>query len=1461
MNTIEYRKDWFNVQDPWIDTKLDLMYYRVRYTYSETPFVFPMPKDELTSFKEEAAIDLSNIFNFPTERLNKIAEYIDVIDFSLSPVPSDVFILIKIENLTSFLEENQKKGKFKEKLIRDFVGKMIKLTSLVEKMAKDSKKNKRKYSDFSFDKLSRDLNSLFYKYKNYRPILASPGKKLGEAMTAINSVGFNLTMTLRLEEDYSIVDLFDTSGRAVPAKHSPLQDKRVCSVLYHIDNILGDFSEENPFSYEDQDRFVELYVRPKPETTFTPNLGITDTLIETILGDKSLLNGKYKPTREEYKEEFKQQLFNNIRNESENVNDPVLQEILLSAGSVNSMEGLYEEILNRIPIEDLIALALKCLAKLIPVNEIKKAICSKIVKSISESELKSIITYLEMAGEELHSKIASEISELGLSENQQALLDYTLANPDSEELICLAVFAAIPAAIYLLYQLIENGDAIKDKIKEDYYLVKKAVDKRIQFLFEDIMDVFDILSAVRDGLIEAAESFIASTFMWTVQKILVAIDQACDSREQDFANATTSPLARLNINDLLKNTEKNRNRPPTPIFSEPNVRAYLDELSNLLSLTELCLLLNGNFKPQILDIAFSLLKEERHEQFKKKVGGEGGLKEFLIAVGKNVDKSYCEDALSTYEQQKKILIEICSDTTDMKKKLYEQIYGGKFSPEDILRQLQKESDLNKERLENLVDAMRPEEFLPKLNCTDRRHKSQEFLTNTVVRENIKAIGKQFEQDAGGFKQIFLSNNNYFGSLGTAISGGVAPTNSTKAAPELVSYLEDRSKITTTAKEDNADIFFADGSYEAMPNLTKLSIGNRVVTKPKKIFEEFADEILATNKLDTSVLSANQTKYFDKVVETAIETLLKRVSENNPLLETPQKLRDYPIVSWEGRTVDTCVGPLFSVEEIIEIHGTVWEIYCKSGQPEPDKLAMQKIAYDIYLYIICLQHCLKAIFSLTAFEKSEIDNDNSFILSKITDEIRSSFGLDEDTIFATNYRQLLAAQYEEENFDVNFANEVMTYSRKAFDKILKRSEKLEFFEGFGEKNPLSSLYSLSKYVEKPTFVNEAVSGFYRQNYFRMTPNSDFKETLSPELKEIYNNLLIFLANRVESKLETFGLDALLLPGIFRLAEANLLSEYNKFLPELSLDYTAFPKNLKDSGYIEAYDYRNIIFKEDADKLRTMLAGVKKPADDYSFYYDFCEPFNNYMISLGGFNKYKNQTNHLRSLLLTLLDKPLSDFFSEFRFGRRYVVMVQQNNLSSSKNTIETVTEKVGNITRYHVQLQLINYEEDVPSMTARDLIFTGFPAYKQPKVSDADKAKAGRVASAIDLDFVEDIAVYLTYAGVEQVYGKKIDDLFVPTRKLAVTNVEALTRITSYEQSTDSVSSTSLAPPASDFNLFGVVFGAFLKAGANMTDPFWKTAIPGPLTPIGWAAKFYDADQPANSSEVGPPPKKEVCKDN
>lgn len=1444
MELKEYRKDWFNVADPYI-VGTETLYYRLVFLPNIKPFNFAMPISELDEAKTSAAIELSELLSLSDSKLNQIAEDINIIDYSLGKNPDEVYLLVRVDNFVAFLAENQTENVVKERVIYDFTSKMPKLITLLEKMAKSSEKNKRRYTDFSFKSLARDMTTLFYKYR-----------RKGEFY---KTETFGMTMRLRLKENYSVLDfvILGKEETAIPTKYSVLKDTRVCSVLYYIDNILAEFSEEAVFNYEKEDDFIDKYVKPRPEVSFTSNFGATDKLIDLILGDSSLLNGKYKPTRDEYKEGFKQQLFDEIRNESESTNDPILDELLGNFDADLTIDGIYEEVLNRIPIESLIALALKCLAKLIPADELRKAICSKIVRTISKSEMTLIIDFLETVGDEIHTTLSKEISQLNLDENSEALLQYTIDNPDSETLICLAVFAVIPAAVYLLSQLLEDQNAIKDKIKEDYHLVKKAVEKRIDYFFDDSLEVFDILSAVRDGLLEAAEAFIAQTFLLTVQKILQSIDQACDTREADIANSSVSPIGQLNINDLLRKTEKNRNTQPA--FTDPNLKAYLDELSAILSLTEMCLLLNGMFKDQILDTAMSLLNRPQHSELRKVLDLQK-LKQLFEEIGKHIDKSYCEEALATYEQQKKILIEICTDTTKLKKDLYDQFYGGSFSPDDILRQIQMESDLNKARLENLIDAMRPQDFMPVRNCVDSRHKSEEFLSNTVVRENIKAIGKQFEQNAGGFKQIFLTNGNYLGSLGAAISSGTLPTNSTTAAPELVGYLNNRSKVTADGKKDSAKVIFTDGFYEATPNLTKLSFDNRVVVKEKKIFQEFTDEILSKNNLSKSILMTNPTKFFDKVVETVLETLLKRVSENNPLLETPQKLRNYPIVSWEKSSDDTCVGPLFSVEEITAIHGTVWAIYCKSGQPEPDKLAMQKIAYDILLYVICLQHCLKAIFALAVFELGEIDNPNSFILLKITEEIRKSFGLDGSSTFATNYRQLVAAQYEEENFDINFAVEVAKYSKMAFSKIVERSQversqKEKFFEGFGQKDALSSLRSLAAYNNAPK-----APGMYRQQYFRMTPNINVEATLTPELLEIYNDLRTFLIFRIENNQETFGLDALFLPGAFRLAGSNLMKDFDKIIPELSLDYTQFPKNLKELGYLDAYNHRNVVLTGDASLLRNRLNSGKKPLEDTVFF-DFCEQFNKFLSGISNFKKYNIYgTNQLRKVLLTVLDKPITDFFTEFRHGERLAIVVEQDNLSTSLNNIEEVTEKVGNTFPIHVQLQLVNYEEDVAGVVTAGDFLNNFPTYKQPLPTATDLKRAGRAASAIDLDFVEDIAVYLTYAGVEQLYGKRIDDLFAPTRRLARKNVEALSRISSYDQSTEAVVSPSLTP-SMNFDVFDVVFGAFLKAGANMTDPTWKTTIPGPLTPIGWAAKLYDTDQPENGEKMGPPAKKEVCSDN
>jgi hypothetical protein len=1431
-NKIEsLRKDWFKKYDPWyIGT--EKMYYRSAFKPTYLPFKFPMKKDEEALAKRVAAEQLVDIL-FLENNVTQISEDIVFDDYSVGDGTDEVFLLARVDNFSTFLEKNRFVGKKLERTIYNFHEKLDKLIQIVEKISKNSKKNKRIYQNFSFGSLHRDLVSV-----------KSTTRQLDDDVVLV------------LKEDYSILDIYsqDNPDSAAKTKYSALKNTEVCSVLYFVDQILAEFPEESLFGYENEDNFINNYVKPRPEVTFSTNFGATDKLIDMILGDASLLNGKYKPTREEYKEGFKEQLFAEIRNESESVNDPALNQLLSNMDNFGTIDALYEEVLNRVPVESLIALAVKCLAKLIPVDEIKKVICSKIVRTISKSELSMIADYLEMIGDEANSLISKEISELDLDENSEALLQYTLSNPDRETLICLAVFAVIPAAIYLLSQLLGDENSLKDKIKEDYNLVKKAVDKRIDYFFDDSLGVFDILAAVRDGLIEAAESFIAQTFLFIIQKILNTIDQACDTKEQDFANTSFSPLAQLNINDLLRKTETNRNKPPA--FTEPNLKLFLNELSNILSLTEMCLLLNGNFKDAILDKAMNLLAQPQHQALAATLN-LSTLKTLFERIGDNIDKSYCEDALAKFEQQKKILIEICTDTTQLKKDLYDQLYGGAFSPDDILRQIQMESDLNKARLEALVDAMRPQDFMPKRKCAEGRHKSEEFLSNTVVRENIKAIGKRFEQDASGFKQIFLGNNDYINSLENAVkTSNLSKKN--EVAPGLKAYLKDKTKVESVSQEENVVVTFPDGFYSALENRTTLALAEQTRVRPKNIFQEFNDVVLSKNSINKFVLAFNKTEYFDKIFETAVETLLRRVSENNPLLTSGQIFRNYPIVSWEKSTDATCVGPLFSVEEIMQIHRTVWAIYCESGQPEPDKLAMLKIAYDIYLYVICLQHCLKAIFSVAVFEQSEISNPNSFIVSKITEEAKESFGLNKGSTFGLNYKKLVAAQYKEDSFDINFGKEVAYYTTKAFGKIFERSKKEKFFDNqvfeFGEKDALHSLKSLSAFNNKPV-----EKGFYTQQYFRMTPNPNFESTLSPELKEIYNNLRFFLVYKVEKGEDTFGLDALFLPGIFKLEGEPLIANFDTLIPELSLDYTAFPEKLKELYYLRAYDLRGVVVREDVTLLRNRLKDGSKPADDSAFF-KFCDEFNKYLSGLGFFDMYKIYgTNQLVKVLLTILDKPITDFFLEIKYGERLTVVVNQEELLSANNSIETVTEKIGNTIPYHVQLQLLVEEEDVSEVkTARDFIFNGIPTWKKPEQSLEEAAK---VASAIDLDFVEDIAVYMAYAAVEQIYGTQIEEQFKGTRYLAKKNVEVLSRLESYEESTERVTSPSLSPGAIAFNVFDVVLGALLKAGANMTDPTWKTIIPGPLTPIGWAAKLYDADQPPVNEEPGPPKKKEICEDN
>lgn len=185
-------------------------------------------------------------------------------------------------------------------------------------------------------------------------------------------------------------------------------DKTTNSIIYNLSKIYNKYSNRitvvsnNLFEGEsDLKTFIQRYIYPK--STFRDSgTGITNDLIETfILGDIRMLDDdvfrEYVETNAAFASDaFKGQMEAQVSQQYEGIND-IIGEAFFKGKfrEIESTEDFFEDLLNYVPIPELIALSTRCLLKLIPLREWIDKICKDFILKHFDEHKETIIQELE----------------------------------------------------------------------------------------------------------------------------------------------------------------------------------------------------------------------------------------------------------------------------------------------------------------------------------------------------------------------------------------------------------------------------------------------------------------------------------------------------------------------------------------------------------------------------------------------------------------------------------------------------------------------------------------------------------------------------------------------------------------------------------------------------------------------------------------------------------------------------------------------------------------------------------------------------------------------------------------------------------------------------------------------------------------------------------------------------------
>ena len=585
------------------------------------------------------------------------------------------------------------------------------------------------------------------------------------------------------------------AGAAIKQNYDPY----FINIVYHIKEIVEDYSASS-MNKEKAVTFVEQYfVKPPLQQQTIPREA------KRVFNEGKI---KYKNQRniqeETLNDRIKRDIHETVKFKYQNTSDQVFLSMIKDIGSMKTVEDIYEKVLYAIPVSELIKTVAECLMKGLSLPDLKAAICDNILKDIDEEILNKVLAHLGTSQSGVAAVIKGKM-EKAMTENapssealgegpganvyNEAMGDLIASSVDSvseKDALCIAILAIAPVALL-------SALGLADPDLERGLILNPA--KHFLQSIQDRVNQYSITGLTQgwtDLIIQLIDDLIEEFIVNAIQKLLKEIAILCEgSAKADMAGmpgiegATlppaflnpTMPFVPFDLTDHLRatgNDDVYDDLVDTFDVSADLIKSFLDDLTNLLTVSEICTLLDEDAsdinKTYIAGKIWSALIEEgEYAILGSKLGGIPGLIQFFYVLGMKVDQQYCVDKIDALRRTKKVLSDLCGPASngalieDLKNKVTQDVI------DDLLNQ---EKDIAKDTLDtllNLADPSRITKQVPPLFCgpdaenstkeplfDSHQHDSAKFLTEKFLKQIISGITKQFEQDLTFYKSIFLT---------------------------------------------------------------------------------------------------------------------------------------------------------------------------------------------------------------------------------------------------------------------------------------------------------------------------------------------------------------------------------------------------------------------------------------------------------------------------------------------------------------------------------------------------------------------------------------------------------------------------------------------------------------------------------------------------------------------------------
>ena len=531
---------------------------------------------------------------------------------------------------------------------------------------------------------------------------------------------------------------------------------------------------------------------------------------------------------------------------------------------------------------------------------------------------------------ESQNKALDVLRDVPIVKEFDAAFDEIWKNQKMRLVLCGAIYAIIPAALYGLYLLLKSNPQLPDRfIRQNADRLSDAINKRIKIFFSTDYPVMDILKGLKDALVQLGLNIARDLILNGIMHIINNLLEMCS--EAEVANAPYSPLNKISLAGFMIQPKPGHPIPPSldksrsylKVATHTNLSAshyklILDTLSSAFTIHEMKSLLLSTASDKLYHEALMVLKgisEIKGSAFYIKYVNESGVRVFFKIVSDNIDKEFLVIAEQMWEKQKQALINICGDVNDDFKKAELAKY---LDPEDLLNALAEGKKRNKDLVGAMMNAMnnvlggpvQPEQLcFPKPKDDDAEnaesstgkinphHESQKFGSEQASKAIFGGIHKVFETEIGRVKGIYRDLESVMmpkGPGGTLLPINVEELKNTEYDPENTDSLPSLMKgpLLDKIKEETAELETPLAAYKIANEIHSLlnpddDDGEQSVSPVSFYKEEIEEADPETNTPASSVIKFEYNP--DVGANTAYDTPLKRkvVFSYNPTLQHNQ----------------------------------------------------------------------------------------------------------------------------------------------------------------------------------------------------------------------------------------------------------------------------------------------------------------------------------------------------------------------------------------------------------------------------------------------------------------------------------------------------------------------------------------------------------------------------------------------